>query len=89
MTTTTGRFDALQSSGGALQRGWTVLGWVLGWPARVYRVRQMMHDLAGLDDHELRDIGLTRLDLAAASALAPDADPSLALKRRVEERRRR
>ena len=61
----------------------------LAWPLRVYEARRIMLQLGSLGDHELRDMGLTRLDLQDASALAFDADPSLALRRRVEERRRR
>ncbi len=72
-----------------LRWAWACGAVVLAWPVRVYRARQLMLQLGGLDDHELRDIGLTRLDLADAGALARDADPSLALRRRVEERRRR
>ena len=59
-----------------------------GWPARVYRARRLMHQLSALGEHELRDIGLTRLDLQATSALPFDADPSLLLRRRAESRRR-
>lgn len=60
-----------------------------GWPLRAYRARQMMLELGRLGDHELRDIGLTRLDLQAASALPLDADPSTLLRRRSEACRRR
>lgn len=80
-------------SGASFGAVWGVAGKVarraLGWPGRVYRARQLMHELARLGDHGLRDIGLTRLDLHAASALPFDADPSLLLRRRAEERRRR
>ena len=73
--------------------GWAALrrmAWrVLGWPIRVHRARETMHALCRLDDHELRDIGLTRLDLQAASALPLDADPSALLRGTVERRRRR
>lgn len=74
---------------GATVAVWAALRWAAGWPVRVYRARALMHQLAGLDAHELRDIGLTPGDLRDASALAFDADPSLALRRRAEERRRR
>ena len=74
---------------GRMRRLWARCGHALAWPVRVYEARRTMMQLGRLGDHELRDIGLTRLDLADATALAPDADPSLALRRRVEERRRR
>ncbi|WP_237476544.1 DUF1127 domain-containing protein [Lichenibacterium dinghuense] len=69
--------------------GWALLRQALGWPMRVHRARQTMHALGRLGDHELRDIGLTRLDLSAVSALPLDADPSPTLRRRADERRRR
>lgn len=59
-----------------------------GWPVRVYQARALMQQLAGLDAHELRDIGLTPGDLRDATALAWDEDPSPTLRRRAEGRRR-
>ena len=59
------------------------------WPMRIYRARALLHQLARLDVHELRDIGLTPGDLRDAAALPIDADPSPTLRRRAEERRRR
>lgn len=83
--------DSLRSFGAARGRGsaaaWAVLRHAAGWPVRVYRARALMHQLAGLDARELRDIGLTPGDLRDAAALAFDADPSLVLRRRAEERR--
>ena len=55
---------------------------VLSWPARVGAARRTMSLLARMSDYELRDIGLTRQDVADASALPLDADPSLLLARR-------
>jgi len=46
------------------------------WPARVLETRRTMNQLAGMSDFELRDIGLTRQDLAAVTALPLDEDPS-------------
>ncbi len=66
-----------------------MLGHVLGWPLRVYRARRLMRLFSDLADHELRDIGLTRHDVEVARLLPFDADPSAALQRRAEARRRR
>lgn len=89
MTSSTGSLAGDYRPAGRLRGVLARVRHALGWPVRVYEARCLMLQLGGLDDHELRDIGLTRLDLADATALAPDADPSLALRRRVEERRRR
>lgn len=62
---------------------------VLGWLGNVYRARRLMHRFCDFDDHELRDIGLTRLDLDVASRLPVDADPSVELWRRAERHRER
>ena len=67
---------------------WATLRHAAGWPVRVHRARALMRQFAGLDVHALRDIGLTLGDLQDATALAWDADPSLALRLRAEERRR-
>ena len=53
----------------------------LTWPARVMRARQDMALLAAMSPHELRDIGLTRSDIANATALAMDDDPTVFLAR--------
>ena len=55
---------------------------VFSWPARVYTARRTMRELAQLSDYELRDIGLTRQDLADSTALPLDADPSALFVRR-------
>ena len=54
----------------------------LNWPARVGAARRTMAQLARMSEYELRDIGLTRQDVADASALPLDADPSSLLARR-------
>ena len=87
MTSSARDYGATRGAGAAT--AWAALRSAAGWPLRVYRARAVMHRLAGLSAHELRDIGLTQGDLADASALAWDADPSLTLRRRAEERRRR
>lgn len=57
------------------------------WPVRVARARREFARLSALTEHELRDIGLTRGDLADVTALPLDEDPTLVLARKVEERR--
>ena len=49
---------------------------VLMWPARVIEARRTMSQLAGMTDFELRDIGLTRQDLANVTARPLDEDPT-------------
>jgi uncharacterized protein YjiS (DUF1127 family) len=46
------------------------------WPARVIETRRTMNQLAGMSDFELRDIGLTRQDLADVTARPQDEDPT-------------
>jgi uncharacterized protein YjiS (DUF1127 family) len=60
---------------------------VLSAPVRFYAARAQLNRLAGLSDHELRDIGLSRTDLEAASALPLDVEPTAELARLVHERR--
>jgi uncharacterized protein YjiS (DUF1127 family) len=62
---------------------------ILLWPARYYRARQEFAVLAALSDHDLKDIGLTRTDLANVTALPHDVDPTTHLADLVEERRTR
>ena len=61
---------------------------VVTWPARVAAARAAMNQLAGMSDHELRDIGLTRQDLRDATGLVQDADPTQMLAQRVAGRTR-
>ena len=89
MTSSMREFETTRRRHGAMREGWTALRHALGWPARVCRARQTMLQLGSLNDHELRDIGLSRQDLNDATALAFDADPSLTLTLRSEQRRRR
>jgi uncharacterized protein YjiS (DUF1127 family) len=70
------------------RRGRLILRHLAGWPARMVAARQAMRQLAGMSDHELRDIGLFRQDLRDATALPLDADPTRLLAARTEERRR-
>ena len=89
MTYSTESSTTARRGAGWMRRVWARCGHALAWPLRVHEARRIMLQLGGLADHELRDIGLTRLDLADAGAQAFDADPSLVLRRRVEARRRR
>lgn len=72
------------SAAGLLRR---VLAAVLLWPVRVARARREVARLSAMSEYELRDIGLSRVDLADVSALPLDEDPTLVLARKVEERR--
>lgn len=54
---------------------------------RVMERRQMMADLAHLDDHMLRDIGVTRADVRDAVAAPLFEDPTQLLVLRAKERR--
>lgn len=65
------------------------IGRSLAWPVRVYRARQTLHQLAGMDARELRDIGLTPYDVSSAQALPLDADPTALLASRASERARK
>lgn len=44
--------------------------------------RKAMYALAQMDDHFLKDIGVTRADVGAALLAAPETDPSLVLRER-------
>ncbi len=54
---------------------------------RVMERRQVMADLAHLDDHMLRDIGVTRADVRDAVAAPLFEDPTQLLVLRAKERR--
>ncbi len=49
--------------------------------------RRVVHNLASLDDYMLRDIGLTRSDVDAASMASPLTDGTLVLADRARETR--
>jgi uncharacterized protein YjiS (DUF1127 family) len=59
---------------------------VITWPARVAEHRRCIAELAGLDDHALRDIGLTRQDLRDATAAPLGSDPTAQFAERARER---
>lgn len=87
MTTTLGRLSVASPWRFRLRLAATVLAGIVAWPARVVRARRMLAQLGGMDDRELRDIGLCRQDLRDSLALRPDADPSIMLQRRARQRR--
>ena len=58
----------------------------LFWPVRVARTRKVMHQLANMNAHELKDIGLMRHDIESAQALSLDTDPTAFLADRARER---
>ena len=62
---------------------------IVHWPAKVMEARATMRALASMSEHELRDIGLSQQDVADASALALDADPSRLFAERAGMRRGR
>jgi uncharacterized protein YjiS (DUF1127 family) len=59
---------------------------VVLWPVRAARTRKVMHQLAAMNEHQLRDIGLTRDDIVSAQAVALDQDPTYLLAARAKER---
>jgi uncharacterized protein YjiS (DUF1127 family) len=59
----------------------------VGGIGRAMERRRTLNELAGLDDHMLSDIGLTRSDLRDATAAPLLSDPTLALAQRASERR--
>ncbi len=65
-----------------------ILERMLLWPARTLQTRQLLDDLGGMSDHELRDIGLTRQDLRDATALPASQDPGELFEARASGRRR-
>ena len=51
------------------------------WPVHVVETRRTLAQLAALSDYELRDVGLTRQDLADLTARPLDEDPTPHLNR--------
>jgi uncharacterized protein YjiS (DUF1127 family) len=72
----------------AVQQTLAVVSKVLAYPIRFYQARRDIAQLAAMDDTQLRDIGLTRFDVANAAALPLDRSPTEALSTVVAERRR-
>jgi uncharacterized protein YjiS (DUF1127 family) len=59
------------------------------WPVHVIEARRTLAQLAALSDYELRDVGLTRQDLADLTARPLDEDPTPHLNRARIDRARR
>lgn len=57
--------DSFSSSSGAASRGHTIVGRAIDRIRGHFRHVQTVNRLSGLSDHMLRDIGLTRSDIAA------------------------
>ena len=60
---------------------------VLLWPLRALEHRRLLDGMGAMNDHELRDVGLTRQDLRDATALPAGRDPGLLLAARAAGRR--
>ncbi len=59
---------------------------LLTWPFRVAAARAAVRQLAGMNERELADIGLTRQDLRDVTALPLDEDPTRVFAMRARER---
>lgn len=64
MSTSLDEALASRSAPGRLLRGVKPLDGLLRWLTEAYRIRQMENQLHELDDRMLRDIGLTRTEIA-------------------------
>lgn len=60
---------------------------VIMWPFRMSENRRILDSLGAMDDHQLRDIGLSRQDLRDATALGADRDPGRFFSARRHDRR--
>ena len=63
-----------------------LLNRTLQWPWRVLEAQRELSVLAVMSEHELKDTGLTRGDVSAATALPTGMRPTDFLAQRVEER---
>lgn len=87
----TARIPVLPIAAAPLVQGFLVLAaFVVRWVKQLARALKHRRDtamLAGMDEHMLADIGLTRSDLRDAVAVAPWNDPTALLRARALERR--
>ncbi len=60
---------------------------VVMWPFRRSENRRILYALGAMDDHQLRDIGLSRQDLRDATALGAGRDPGRFFSARRHDRR--
>lgn len=74
---------------GETPSAWAALRRLAAWPFRVAAARAAIHQLGGMNDRELADIGLTRQDLRDATALPVGDDPTRIFAMRIDERRYR
>jgi uncharacterized protein YjiS (DUF1127 family) len=63
-----------------------LLNRTLQWPWRVLQAQRELSVLAAMNEHELVDIGLTKGDVSAATALPTGMRPTDFLAQRAEER---
>ncbi|MDQ0473113.1 DUF1127 domain-containing protein [Labrys wisconsinensis] len=69
-----------------LHRAWAGIADLALYLPRLRRNRAQLTRLHAMNDHELQDIGLTRLDVVSAGALPPSHDPTELLASIVRER---
>ena len=83
-----GRLGAAEAAAArtGLAQSSALLNRTLQWPWRVLEAQHELSVLAAMSEHELMDIGLTRRDLSAATALPTGMRPTDFLAQRVEER---
>jgi uncharacterized protein YjiS (DUF1127 family) len=82
-----GRMAGPARASAGFARALSILARCLQWPLRVFAARRDLAILAGMSEHELKDIGLTRCDVSDTTALPSGASPADFLAARVEERR--
>jgi uncharacterized protein YjiS (DUF1127 family) len=61
---------------------------LISYPLRVMAAQSELEELGRMNEHELKDIGLTRQDLGDVTALPFDASPTEFLAARIDERYR-
>jgi uncharacterized protein YjiS (DUF1127 family) len=82
------RLGAAEAAPGrtGLAQASALLNRTLQWPWRVLEAQRGLSVLAAMSEHELMDIGLTRRDLSAATALPTGMNSTDFLAQRAEER---
>ena len=83
-----GRLGAAEAAAArtGLAQSSALLNRTLQWPWRVLEAQRELSVLAAMSEHELMDIGLTRGDVSAATALPTGMRPTDFLGQRAEER---
>ena len=77
-----------QSLAASLPRAFARLRDLVAWVTATRERRRIIGQLSGLDDHMLRDIGVTRQDVLSVLAEPIFQDPSVKLAERAREARR-